>query len=111
MFRFTYPAARKADIIDDFFGTRVADPYRWLEDPDGPETRAWIDAENAVTAEYLGRVAARPAIEKLLSGLWNYERYGVPSKEGPYYVYSRNDGLQNQAVIYRTTALDAPGDV
>ncbi len=107
MSRFSYPSARTADIVDDFFGTKVADPYRWLEDPDSPETRAWIDAENAVTFAYLDRIPQRPAIERLLTALWNYERYGVPSKEGPYYVYARNNGLQNQPVIYRTTALDA----
>jgi prolyl oligopeptidase len=106
-----YPEASKADIVDDFFGTKVADPYRWLEDADSPETRAWIEAENAVTFAYLEQIPERPAIEKLLTDLWNYERYGVPSKEGPYYIYSRNDGLQNQAVIYRATSLGAAPQV
>jgi prolyl oligopeptidase len=106
-----YPTARTTDIADDFFGTKVADPYRWLEDPDSLETRAWIDAENALTAAFLEQIPERPAIGKLLTDLWNYERYGVPSKEGPYYVYARNDGLQNQAVICRATVLDAPADV
>ncbi len=111
MVRFDYPPARRGPEQDDFFGTTIADPFRWLEDPDSPETRQWIDAENALTFAYLARIPERPAIERLLTGLWNYERYGSPSKEGAYYVYARNDGLQNQAVIYRTTALDAPADV
>ena len=109
--RFDYPEARSGADVDDFFGTRVADPYRWLEDADGPETRAWIDAENAVTVAYLEQIPERPAIERLLTNLWNYERYGVPSKEGPYYIYSRNDGLQNQAIIYRAASLEAAPDV
>jgi prolyl oligopeptidase len=109
--RLNYPEASKADIVDDFFGTKIADPYRWLEDADSPETRAWIEAENAVTFAYLEQIPERPAIEKLLTDLWNYERYGVPSKEGPYYIYSRNDGLQNQAVIHRATSLDAAPQV
>jgi prolyl oligopeptidase len=103
----SYPPARKADVLDDLFGAKIADPYRWLEDPDSPETRAWIDAENAVTFAYLDRIRQRPAIENLLTSLWNYERYGVPSREGPYYIYARNDGLQNQPVVFRSTALDA----
>jgi prolyl oligopeptidase len=109
--RFDYPKARSGADVDDFFGTRVADPYRWLEDADTPETRAWIDAENAVTFACLEQIPERPAIERLLTNLWNYERYGVPSKEGPYYIYSRNDGLQNQAVIYRAASLEAAPDV
>jgi len=109
--RLHYPVARTGTDVDDFFGTRIADPYRWLEDADSPETRAWIDAENAVTFSRLGQIAERPAIERLLTRLWNYERYGVPSKEGPYYIYGRNNGLQNQAVIYRAASLEAAPDV
>jgi prolyl oligopeptidase len=107
----TYPPARVDDTSDDFFGTSVADPYRWLEDADSAETRAWIEAENRLTASYLDGVPQRPVIERLLNRLWNYERYGVPSKEGPYYVFGKNDGLQNQAIIYRSTALAAQPDV
>ncbi len=106
-----YPDARKGAAADDFFGRRVADPYRWLEDSDSPETRAWIEAENRLTFQYLEQVPERPAIRRLLTALWNYERFGAPSKEGPYYIYARNDGLQNQAVICRTTSLDRQPDV
>jgi prolyl oligopeptidase len=106
-----YPEARKDGQVDDFFGRTIADPYRWLEDPDSPETRAWIDAENALTSSFLAGIPARPAIERRLTRLWDFERYGVPSREGPYYVYSRNDGLQNQPVLFKATALDADPEV
>jgi prolyl oligopeptidase len=109
--RLKYPQAAKSDVVDDFFGTKVADPYRWLEDADSPETRAWIDAENAVTFAYLDQIPERAGVGQLLTRLWNYERYGVPSKEGDYYIFGRNDGLQNQAVLYRTSSLDREPDV
>ncbi|MGE5359856.1 MAG: prolyl oligopeptidase family serine peptidase [Bacteroidales bacterium] len=111
MTRLNYPPARVADIADDFFGTRVADPYRWLEDADSAETREWMEAENRLTAAYLDQAAERPAIERLLNRLWNYVRYGVPSREGPYYIYGRNDGLQNHGILYRATTLAGEGDV
>jgi len=97
---YVYPQARKADQVDDYHGVKVADPYRWLEDPDSAESRAWIDAQNVMTQNYLGSVAVRPAIEKRITQLWNYEKFGTPSKQGKYYVYSRNSGLQPQSVMY-----------
>lgn len=100
-----YPQARKGDVVDDYHGTEVADPYRWLEDTDSDETRAWIEAENAVTDAYLAEIGAREAIEKRLTSLWNYERYGVPGKEGGRYFVSKNDGLQDQSVVYWTDDL------
>jgi prolyl oligopeptidase len=103
-----YPPARKADQADDFFGRTIEDPYRWLEDPDSPETRAWIDAENRVTAAWLAAIPEREAIRARLARLWNHERFGAPSREGPFYIYSRNSGLQNQAVIYKAANLHAP---
>jgi prolyl oligopeptidase len=108
---FRYPDAKKVDQVDDFFGTRIADPYRWLEDSDAPDTRAWIDAENAVTFRYLDAIPERPAIKARLTAVWDYERYGVPSREGPWYVFTRNTGLQMQAVVYKTKALDAAPEV
>ena len=108
---YKYPVAKKADQVDDFFGTKIADPYRWLENSDAPDTRAWIDAENAVTFGYLDQIRERSAIKGRLTGLWNYERYGVPSREGDWYIFSRNTGLQKQAVIYKTKALDAAPQV
>jgi prolyl oligopeptidase len=104
-----YPVAKKVDQVDDFFGTRVADPYRWLEDSDAPDTRAWIDAENRVTFDYLSQVPERARIKARLTEIWNYERFGAPSREGGWYVFARNSGLQPQAVIYRARSLaDAP---
>jgi prolyl oligopeptidase len=107
----TYPDTRKVEQTDDFFGTKVADPYRWLEDDNSAETAAWVAAENTVTFGWLEQIPARARLKTRLTELWNYERYGVPSKEGPNYLFSKNDGLQNQAVIYKTRALDAPPEL
>ena len=106
-----YPKTKTVDVAEDYFGTKVKDPYRWLEDDNSPETRAWVKAQNEVTFSYLAAIPERESIEKRLIELWNYERYGLPSKEGPFYVWSRNDGLQNQAVVYRAESLDAEGEV
>jgi prolyl oligopeptidase len=99
-----YPPATKVDQVDDFFGTKVADPYRWLEDADSADTRAWIEAENKLTFGFLEKIPERTRIRERLTGLWNYERYDVPSREGPYYIFSKNDGLQDQAVVYRAAS-------
>ncbi len=96
-----YPQAKKADVVDDYFGRAIADPYRWLEDPDSPEARAWIGAENALTERYLASIPERGRIKERLTALWNYQRYSPPSREGSYYVFSRNDGLQPQSVVYK----------
>jgi len=108
---YQYPNAKKMNQVDDFFGTKIADPYRWLEDSDAPDTRAWIDAQNALTFGYLKQVPERERITARLKALWNYERYGVPSREGRWYIYTRNSGLQNQAVVYRAASLDAAPEV
>lgn len=105
--RFDYPQARRSDQVDDYHGLEVADPYRWLEDPDSEETRAWIEAENKLTFAYLKQIPQRDAIEKRLTKLWNYEKYGVPSQHGGRYFYTRNDGLQNQSVLYWAPSLEA----
>jgi len=101
-----YPQAARGEVVDDYFGTSVPDPYRWLEDTDAPETRRWIDAENQLTASWLSQVPQRQAIVDRLHALWNYERIGVPFHQGDRYFWSRNDGLQNQAVLYSAPALD-----
>jgi prolyl oligopeptidase len=98
-----YPKPTKSDQVDDYHGTKVPDPYRGLENPDSPESRAWIEAENKLTFDYLAQIPERPLIKKRLTELWNYERYGVPFKMGNHYFLTRNDGLQNQSVLY---ALD-----
>ena len=102
-----YPQARRGDQMDDYFGTKVADPYRWLEDADSAETKAWVEAQNQVTFGYLNQIPERAQIKERLTKLWNYEKYGTPFKEGGRYFYSKNDGLQNQSVIYTMTSLDA----
>ena len=96
----TYPLAKKVDQTDNYHGTVVADPYRWLEDANSAETKQWVDAENQVTQSYLNQIPARAAIKERLRALWNFERYSVPYKEGGRYFYSRNDGLQNPSVLY-----------
>jgi prolyl oligopeptidase len=104
-----YPVTKKVDQQDNYHGTMVADPYRWLEDANSAETHEWVDAQNKVTQAYLGQIPAREAIKQRLTRLWNYERYSVPYKEGGRYFYSRNDGLQNQSVLYTMTKLsDTP---
>jgi len=100
-----YPTARKSDQVDDYHGTRVADPYRWLEEVDSPETQRWIAAENELTARYLAHIPAREGIRQRLTALWNYPRYGAPFHKGGRYFFLKNDGLQNQAVLYQQLSL------
>ncbi len=104
--RVNYPVAKKVDTIDDYFGTKIPDPYRWLENDTSAETAAWVNAENAVTNDYLSRIPFREKIRERLTKMWNYPRYGVPFREGPYYFYFKNDGLQNQSVLYVKKGLD-----
>ena len=106
-----YPDARRADTVETLHGRAVPDPYRWLEDPNSDETKAWIAAENRVTFGYLEQIPARTKIKERLTRLWNYERFGTPSREGAWYIFAKNDGLQNQSVIYKTRALDAPAEI
>ncbi|HKW13842.1 MAG TPA: prolyl oligopeptidase family serine peptidase, partial [Candidatus Krumholzibacteria bacterium] len=98
--KYKYPEAKKGDVVEDYHGTKVADPYRWMEDPDAKETQTWVDQENVLTRSYIDSYPAREAIEDRLKSLFNYERYSVPTREGDRYYYSKNDGLQNQAPIY-----------
>jgi prolyl oligopeptidase len=104
--RLAYPPARRLDQVDLLHGVPVADPYRWLEDLDSPETRAWVEAENRLTFAYLDGIAARPRIRRRLTELWNYEKYGLPTLEGGRYFFAKNDGLQNQSAIYTLDRLD-----
>lgn len=104
---FEYPVARRGEVIDTYHGTEVADPYRWLEDPDSDETTAWVQAENKVTFDFLDGIPEREAIRERLTTLWDFETFGTPYKQGERYFYSRNDGLQNQSVLYWAEALDA----
>ncbi len=101
-----YPATKQVDQQDNYHGTKVADPYRWLEDANSADTHDWVTAQNKLTQAYLGQIPGRAAIKARLTALWNYERFSVPVKEGGRYFYSRNDGLQNQAVLYVMDSLD-----
>jgi len=106
---FQYPDTKTVDQVDDFFGTPVADPYRWLEDDvrTNPDVADWVTAQNEVTFGYLKSLPCRDDIERRLTELWDYERYSPPFKEGGRYYYTKNDGLQNQSVLYRQDRLDA----
>ncbi|MBL9143300.1 MAG: S9 family peptidase [Verrucomicrobiaceae bacterium] len=102
-----YPAARHDDVVDDYHGTKIADPFRWLEDDNSDETKAWVKAQNAVTFDYLKSIPERETLKTRLKSLWNYERFGLPSKHGTRWFYTRNSGLQNQSVLYVAESLDA----
>jgi len=108
---FEYPKARKADQVDDFHGVKVADPYRWMEDTGSAETQSWIEAQNKLTNSYFETIPQRARIRERLTELWNYERISAPAKIGKRYIYTRNDGLQNQSVLYITDSINDPGKV
>lgn len=101
-----YPTISRSNQVDKYHGTIVADPYRVLEDPDTEETKTWIEAQNQVTFTYLNEIPAREDIKQRLTKLWDYEKYGTPFKEGDNYFYFKNDGLQNQSVLYTLPTLD-----
>jgi prolyl oligopeptidase len=102
-----YPEARRGDVVDEYHGEQVADPYRWLEALDSADTRRWIDAENEVTRGYFASLESRGKLAARLGELWNYERFSPPAKRGSRYFFGKNDGLQNQSVVWVTEALDA----
>jgi prolyl oligopeptidase len=104
----TYPATTMGTVVDDFGGTTVADPYRWMESLDSPEVKTWITAQNAVTDPYLNGLPHRRALNERLTTLWNYPRVGLPSLEGGQMFYARNSGLQKQAPIFRRDGIDKP---
>ena len=103
-----YPLTKKGDVIDSYFGTKVPDPYRWLEDDKSTETSAWVKEQNKVTFGYLETIPDREDIKSRLEKMWNYEKYTAPQKEGAYTYFSRNNGLQNQFVIYRLKNNEDP---
>ncbi len=106
-YHLAYPVTKTIEQADVYHGVKVADPYRWLEDPDAPDTVEWVKAQNQVTFDFLGQIPQRQAIRERLTRLWNYERYSTPSKKGGRYFYSKNNGLQNQAVLYTAESLTA----
>lgn len=110
--KYSYPPAKKVDQVDDYHGTKVPDPYRWLEDTGSADTQAWIEAQNKLTDSYFSSIPGRDALRERLTEIWNYERISAPSKiANGFYIYSRNDGLQNQSVLYRAKSKDDPGKI
>ena len=105
-----YPETAKVDSVDTYFGTDVPDPYRWLEDDRSPETEDWVRRQNALTFSYLEEIPYREELKKRLEQLWNYEKLGTPFKEGGFTYFYKNDGLQDQYVVYRTQG-DQPAEV
>lgn len=103
-----YPTTKKINTIDTYFGAKVPDPYRWLEDDRSAETEAWVIAENKITFSYLNKIPFRNVIKNRLTQLWNYEKIGAPFKRGDYNYYYKNNGLQNQYVLYRQKHNEKP---
>jgi prolyl oligopeptidase len=99
---FAYPETKKTETIDTYFGTEINDPYRWLEDDKSTETASWVKEENKVTFDYLSKISFRSKIKERMEKLWNYEKISAPFKEGDYTYFYKNNGLQNQSVLYRT---------
>jgi prolyl oligopeptidase len=107
----TYPFTEPSDVSDDFFGTRVADPYRWMENDTAAKVKSWVAAENKTTFDYLAKIPFREKVKKRLTQIYNYARYGIPTRVGEYYFFTKNDGLQNQAVIYVQQGLKGTPEV
>ncbi|WP_246625354.1 prolyl oligopeptidase family serine peptidase [Edaphocola aurantiacus] len=106
-----YPQTRKEDQADNYFGQKVTDPYRWLEQDTAKETEAWVQSQNQFTNAYLQQIPYRDAIRERLTQLWNYEKYSAPFKNGQYYTFYKNDGLQNQSVLYIQTGINGKPEV
>ena len=104
-----YPKTKTVDQVDEYFGLKVADPYRWLEDDvrESDDVRNWVKDQNKITFSYIENLPFREEIESRLTELWNFEKYGIPSKQGGRYYFSKNDGLQNQSVVYQMDTLDS----
>ena len=109
--KITYPLTKKVEQVDDYFGTRVADPYRWLEDDNSEETKKWVEEQNKVTFAYLEKIPYREKIRQRLKDIYNYPRMGQPIRAGEYYFFYKNDGLQNQSVIYIQKGLEGRPEV
>ncbi len=107
----TYPETKKVEQIDDYFGTLVADPYRWLEDDNAEDVKQWVEAQNAVTFGYLEKIPFREKIRARLTEIYNYPRYSSPFRVGEHYIFTKNDGLQNQSVYYIQKGLEGTPEV
>ena len=107
----TYPVTKKVDQVDDYFGTKVEDPYRWLEDDRAEDVKQWVEVQNKATFTYLEKIPYREKIRMRVTEIYNYPRYSFPSRAGEYYFFSKNDGLQNQSVIYIQKGLEGEPEV
>ena len=106
-----YPNTKQVDTVDVYFGTKVNDPYRWLEDDNSKETAEWVKEENKITYDYLSKIPFRSKVKERLTQLWNYEKISAPVKHGGYYYFYKNDGIQNQSVLYRQKELNGEATV
>lgn len=111
MAQLTYPESKRGEQVDEYHGTKVADPYRWLEDDNSDETKAWVKEQQAFTRNYLDAIPFRDQVRKRLEVMWNYERTGAPFKEGNHYYFYKNNGLQNQSVLFRQIGLNGKPEV
>ena len=103
--KLNYPLTRKTDTVDTYFGTKIPDPYRWLEDDRSEETGAWVKAQNKVTLDYLATIPFREKLKQRLTKIWNFAKVSAPFKKGKNYFFYKNDGIQNQSVLYVQTGL------
>ena len=101
-----YPSTHKVDTVDTYFGTKIADPYRWLEDDKSVETGEWVKAQNSVTYDYLSKIPFRDKIKERLTKIWNFEKRSAPFKKKNFYFFYKNDGIQNQSVLYVQSGLN-----
>src|SRR5688500_18132381 len=109
--KIVYPESKKVDVVDDYFGTKVADPYRWLEDESSAEVKAWIEDQNRVTFAYLDKIPYREKLKARLTELFNYPRISAPFRRGDTYFFTKNDGLQNQSVFYIQKGVNGKAEV
>src|ERR1700752_1724509 len=109
--KLTYPETKKVEVVDEYFGTKVPDPYRWLEDETSPETKAWVDAQNALTFSYLDKIPYREKLKARLTELYNYPKISAPFRRGDTYFFTKNDGLQNQSVYYIQKGVNGKPEV
>jgi len=109
--KITYPVTKKVDTIDTYFGIKVPDPYRWLENDTASEVKAWVEAQNKVTFDYLNAIPYRNKIKERITQLFNFEKRSTPFKESNLYFYYKNNGLQNQSVLYTTPDINQPGNI
>ncbi|MBP9185839.1 MAG: S9 family peptidase [Bacteroidia bacterium] len=106
-----YPVTKKVNVVDDYFGVKINDPYQWLENDTATDVINWVKAQNNVTQNYLSQIPFRNKIKERLTQIWNYPKYSSPFKEGDYYYFYKNDGLQNQSILYRQKGLDGAPEV